>query len=98
MDWDGVGTFALFLSSGAIGLGLIALKAYKARLASRLEWERLRRFDSAPDEATQEQLAALESQVHRLTERMDFSERLLSERGTGVASEAPASEAPAAEG
>lgn len=34
VDWDGVGTFALFLSSGAVGLGFIALRAYKAKLAS----------------------------------------------------------------
>ena len=42
MDWDGIGAFALFFSSGAVGLGLIALRAYKAKLASKLDWERLR--------------------------------------------------------
>ncbi len=37
MDWDGIGTLAFFFSSGAIGVGLITLRAYKARLASQLE-------------------------------------------------------------
>ena len=76
MDWDGIGTFALFLSSGAIGLGLIVLRAYKAKLASKLEWERLRRSDTRSDEVI-EQIQDLEGQVHRLTERIDFTERLV---------------------
>ena len=78
MDWDGVGTFALFLSSGAVGLGFIALRAYKAKLASKLEWERLRRSDTAPDEMS-EQVQSLENQVHQLKERVDFTEGLLGE-------------------
>ncbi len=76
MDWDGIGTLGLFLSSGAIGVGLILLRAYKARLASKLEWERLRRSDASPDEVL-EQIQDLEGQVHRLTERIDFTERLV---------------------
>ena len=43
MDWDGTGTFALFLSSGAVGVGIILLRAYKARLAAKLGWARLER-------------------------------------------------------
>ncbi len=81
MDWDGIGTLALFLSSGAIGVGLIALRAYKAKLASKLEWERLRHHD-APDEVL-EQIQDLEAQVHRLTERVDFNERLVGDGGSG---------------
>lgn len=76
MDWDGIGTFALFLSSGAVGLGLIALRAYKAKLTARLERERLRHVSGPSDELT-EQLRDLETQVSRLAERVDFTERLL---------------------
>ena len=76
MDWDGIGTWALFFSSGAVGVCLIALNAYKAKLASKLEWERLRRSHAHPDEVL-EQIQDLEGQVHRLTERIDFTERLV---------------------
>ena len=76
MDWDGVGTFALFISSGAVGLGVIALRAYKAKLASRLEWARLERSDDVPEQ-TLGQIRDLEDQLLRLTERVDFTESLL---------------------
>ena len=76
VDWDGIGTLALFISSGAIGVGLIGLRAYKAQLASKLEWERLRHSEAAPDEVI-EQVRDLEAQVYRLTERLDFTERLV---------------------
>ncbi|MGD8277126.1 MAG: hypothetical protein PVH00_03820 [Gemmatimonadota bacterium] len=76
MDWDGIGTFALFLSSGAIGLGIVALRAYKARLASKLELARIERANGGTDE-TREQLQNLEAEVRRLTDRVDFTERLL---------------------
>ena len=76
VDWDGVGTFALFISSGAIGLGIIALRAYKAKLASKLEWARLERADDAPEQGL-ERIDDLEEQVQRLTERVDFTEKLL---------------------
>ena len=79
MDWDGIGVFAMFLSSGAVGVGLIALRAYKAKLASKLEWERLRHSSTPPDDAL-EQIRDLETQVHRLTERVDFTERLIGNR------------------
>ena len=76
VDWDGIGTFALFLSSGAIGVGIIMLRAYKARLAAKLEWARLERAEGRPDDA-QEQIRDLEEQVRRLSERVEFNERLL---------------------
>ena len=76
MDWDGIGTWALFFSSGAVGVGLIALNAYKAKLASKLEWERLRRSAGPGDEVV-EQIQDLEAKVQRLTERADFTERLV---------------------
>ena len=82
MDWDGIGTFALFISSGAIGVGIIALRAYKAKLASKLEWARLQRSDDAPDHAL-EQIRELEQQVHSLTERVDFTEKLLGDGRSG---------------
>lgn len=77
VDWDGVGTFAMFIASGGVGLGIIALKAYKARLASKLEWARLERADDTP-EPVLEQIRELEEQVERLRERVDFTEKLLS--------------------
>ena len=76
MDWDGIGTFALFLSSGAVGMGIIGLRAYKARLAAKLEQARLKRGDVVPDHAL-EQIRDLEEQVRRLSERVDFTEKLL---------------------
>ncbi len=62
------------------GLDRNALRAYKAKLASSLEWERLRRSDTPPDEVLA-QVQALEAQVHRLTERVDFTERLVGDGG-----------------
>ena len=83
MDWDGIGTFALFMGSGAIGVGLIALAAFKAKLASRLEQARLERASDLPD-GTQEQIRELEDEVRRLRDRVEFTERLLS-GGTSAA-------------
>ena len=77
MDWDGVGTFALFLSSGAVGLGIIALRAYKAKLASKLEWARLERASDAAEDA-QEQIREIENEVRQLRDRVEFTERLIS--------------------
>lgn len=85
MDWDGIGTFALFISSGAVGVGIILLRAYKARLAAKLEWARLEQGGGDADYA-QEQIRELEEQVSRLSERVDFSEKLL-EGGRAASSE-----------
>ena len=76
MDWDGIGTAALFLGTGGIGVAMIALRAYKARLDSRLEWERLRR-SNPPSEEGLEQMRELETKVRWLSERVAFTERLL---------------------
>jgi hypothetical protein len=76
MDWDGIGTLALFLSSGAIGVGFIGLRAYTASLASKEELARIERAREAPDDGN-ERLGELEEQVRRLQERLDFTERLL---------------------
>ena len=76
MDWDGVGTFALFFASGGVGVFLILLRAYKMKLAAKLELERLRHASTPTDEVL-EQIRDLETKVHRLTERVDFAERLL---------------------
>lgn len=77
MDWDGIGTFALFISSGAIGVGVIMLRAYKAKLAAKLEWARLEHSASGADHA-QEQVRDLEDQVRELSERVEFNEKLVS--------------------
>ena len=79
MDWDGIGTLALFLSSGAVGVGLIMLRAYKARLAAKLEWARLAQ-NSGDSDYADEQIRALEEQVRRLSERVEFNQKML-ERG-----------------
>ncbi|NNF12806.1 MAG: hypothetical protein HKN72_06275 [Gemmatimonadetes bacterium] len=86
MDWDGIGTFALFLSSGAVGIGIVLLRAYKAKLASKLEWARLEQGGSDPDYAD-ERIRELEEHVKRLSERVDFSEKLL-EKGQAASGEA----------
>ena len=77
MDWDGVGTFAMFISTGAIGVGIVLLRAYKAKLAAKLEFARLERSTEAPED-TQEQIRELEDRVRRLSDRVDFTEKLLS--------------------
>jgi hypothetical protein len=76
MDWDGIGTAALFLSSGAIGVGVILLRAYTAKLAAKVEAARLEYGSRDPDYAS-EQIRELEDQVRRLNERVEFSEKLL---------------------
>ncbi len=80
MDWDGIGTFALFISSGGLGLGFIALMAYKARLSAKIETARLESGGGTPD-STLDQIRELEEQVERLTERVDFTEKLLGDGG-----------------
>jgi len=79
MDWDGIGTLALFFSSGAVGLGLIMLRAYKARLAAKLEWARLAQTGGDSVYAD-EQIRELEEKVRRLSERVEFNQKML-ERG-----------------
>ena len=83
MDWDGIGTFAMFLATGAVGLSIVGLKAYKARLTSKLEWARLERAEDAPEQVAM-QLRELEDQVERLTERVDFTEKLLDSGARGA--------------
>ena len=90
MDWDGVGTFALFISSGAVGVGLVFLKAYSLTLKSKLERERIRAGANTVDEVL-DQVQTLNHQVERLTERVDFSERLLSS-GQGAPQKSEGSE------
>ena len=89
MDWDGIGTFALFMSMGGLGVAAILFEAYKARLAARLEQARIEAGTAEPTEL-QEQVERLESHVLRLNERLDFTERLLErgEAGPGMSSDA----------
>ncbi len=61
MDMDGIGTLALFLSSGAIGVGLIMLAGFRIKLKNRL------------DDIIDHQNA----QIAELQEQVDFAERLL---------------------
>ena len=86
MDWDGIGTFALFLGSGAVGVGVIFLRAYQARLAAKLEQARLEHAADGPT-LDLEHLHDLEQKVARLTERVDFNEKLLGDGRGSVTSE-----------
>ncbi len=87
MDMDGIGTAAMFLSSGVIGVGLIWLAAYRTKL--KVGWARDRLHgssDDAVDELRQEMhdlLAQQASQLGDLHERLDFTERLLSQGPKG---------------
>ena len=81
MDMDGIGTMALFLRSGAIGMGLILLAGYRMRLKASLEQERLRQSSpTEADELREEIHDLVERQgadIAELHERLDFAERLL---------------------
>ena len=87
MDMDGIGTAAMFLSSGVIGVGLIWLAAYRTKLKVGLDRDRLHgSSDDAVDELRQEMhdlLAQQASQLDDLHERLDFTERLLSQGPKG---------------
>ena len=86
MDMDGIGTFALFFSSGAIGLGWISFLAYRAKLKAETDRLRLGGASSdAVDELRQEMhdlVAQQSGQLDDLHERLDFTERLLA-KGKG---------------
>ncbi len=81
MDWDGVGTFALFLSMGGVSLGLMVLAGFRMKLKQRLELQRLQ--GDSPDEIEhlREELHDIleqqNAQIVDLQERLDFTERLL---------------------
>ncbi len=87
MDMDSIGAFAMFLSTGAIGIGWIWLFAYRMKLKNGLEREKLRASSNdAVDELRQEThdlLAQQASQLDDLHERLDFTERLLSQGPKG---------------
>ncbi len=81
MDMDGVGTFALFISSGAIGIGLVWLAAFRMKLKHKLELARLGdQSADAVDQLRDEMHDLIEQQGAQLAdmqERLDFAERLL---------------------
>ena len=66
-----------------IGAGVITLYAYRAKLASKLEWARLHAAEDVPEQ-TLEQIHDLQEQVERLTERVDFTEKLLDSGAEGA--------------
>jgi len=81
MDWNGVGTFALFLSMGGVSLGLMVLAGFRMKLKQRLELQRLQGGSHEEIDQLREELHdALEqqnAQISDLQERLDFTERLL---------------------
>ncbi len=78
-----IAIITLFAITGVIGSGIIALKAYKMKLASKLEWARLHAAEDVPEQ-TLEQIHNLQEQVERLTERVDFTEKLLDSGAEGA--------------
>jgi hypothetical protein len=81
MEWDAIGTFALFLSAGAVGVSCTILTGYRARLKANLEMEHMRRQSGEGVEELRREmhdlLAQQAAQLDELNERMDFAERLL---------------------
>lgn len=81
MEWDAIGTFALFLSAGAVGVACTILAGYRSRLKARLELERMRQQSGEGvtelRQEVHELLAQQASQLDELHERLDFAERLL---------------------
>lgn len=85
MDWDGIGTAAFFLASGGMVVSWTLLKAYSLSLKAKIEQERIRAGSHSNDEILEE-LQTLATQVHRLSERVDFAEKLV---GSGQKADAP---------
>jgi len=86
VDWDGIGTAAFFLASGTLGVGLTLLKAYSLNLKAKIEQERIRAGAHGNDEVLEE-LQILTTQVQRLSERVDFTEKLVGSGQQPAASE-----------
>ncbi len=85
MDFDSIGAFAMFLSGGAIGLGLVLLSAYKAKLKAGMAQSQLGEASSESvdqlREEMQQSLSQQAAEIEDLNERLDFTERLLT-KGT----------------
>jgi hypothetical protein len=81
VEWDAIGTFALFFSAGAVGVAWTILAGYRSRLKANLEIERMRhQSGEGVEELRQEMhelLAQQAAQLDDLAERIDFAERLL---------------------
>ncbi len=83
MPADMIATIVFFAISGIVGAGVIGLNAYKTKLAAKLEWARLHAAEDVPEQA-QGQIQDLEERLERLTERVDFNEKLLDAGPKGV--------------
>ena len=83
MDFDSIGAFALFFSTGAIGCTLVWLASYRMKLKADLEKARLDAGGSESIEQLREEmqqlLAEQGTQIDELHERLDFAERLLTQ-------------------
>lgn len=83
MDFDSIGAFALFISSGAVGAGLILLAGFRMKLKADID--KLRLGDSGREameelrEELQQTIARQAAEIDELSERLDFTERLLTE-------------------
>ena len=85
MDMDGIGSFALFLSSGAIGIGFIILAGFRLKLKNQLELERMRGESGESVDQLREEIHDIidhqNTQIAELQERVDFAERVLAKGG-----------------
>ena len=83
MDFDSIGAFALFISSGVVGAGFILLAGFRMKLKADLEKLRFRESGSDATEELREELrqsiARQSAEIDELSERLDFTERLLTE-------------------
>ena len=94
MDFDTPGAFALFLSLGAIGIGLIRLAAYRMKLKAETERRRIEESSANSADALRDEvqhaLAQQATQIDELHERLDFAERLLTQgKAAGTAPNSP---------
>ena len=93
MDFDSIGAFALFFSTGAVGCTLVWLASYRMKLKNDLEQKRLDAGGSEDVEQLREEFQQLLSeqaaQIDELHERIDFAERLLTQGRPGETSNGP---------
>ncbi len=92
MEWDAIGTFAMFLAAGAASIAWTVYAGYRVKINSELERERLRATSTDAAEDLRRELhdviAQQQAQLDELNERIDFTERMLAS-GRGVEERIP---------
>ena len=81
MEWDAIGTFAMFLAAGAASVAWTVYAGYRVKINAELERERLRATSTDAVEDIRRELhdviAQQQAQLDELNERIDFAERML---------------------